>query len=400
MDTGAAKREPGASHTDSNETEDAGMCKPGYEPVEEAFVANFKDRGEVGAAFCLYHRGEKVVDLWGGIADEASGRAWYEDTLQLVFSATKGAMALCALRLVEQGRLDLDAPMSDYWPEFGTAGKEKITARMVLSHRAGLPVIDQSVSADDVYAGQPIVRALEQQTPIWTPDQKHGYHGLTIGWLIGELVFRITGRSLGQFFRDEIAEPLHLGFWIGLPASQEHRVSSLIEMKAEEAGNAMPPDSLAARMLMGDALSGTGAGYPWNSRALHASEMPAVNGICTARSLAKMYAATIGEIDGVRLINLQTLDAACTEHSNGADATVDGLTTRFGLGFHLTTPEVPLLGPHSFGHPGAGGSLGFADPEHDIAFGYTMNRLGSSPYLDERATALVDAVRTVVADTP
>ena len=201
----------------------------GFEAVRDAFAENFDKHGDVGAAFTLYHRGQKVVDIWGGVADVATGRPWAEDSLQLVFSTTKGATAVCANLLVQRGELDLDAPVVNYWPEFGAAGKENIPVRWLLSHRSGLPVVDVSPTPEEVLAWDPIVKLLAEQAPVWEPGTAHGYHALTYGWLVGEVVRRISGKSLGTFFADEVAAPLGLDFWIGLPASQEPRVSPLIQ---------------------------------------------------------------------------------------------------------------------------------------------------------------------------
>lgn len=195
----------------------SGEVASGYEPVRDAFRANFDKHGDVGAAFSLYVRGEKVVDLWGGVADATTGRPWAEDTLQLVYSTTKGATAICAHVLAQSGALDLDAPVAEYWPEFAAEGKGTIPVRWLLSHRSGLPTVDAHLTPADVIEWQPIVAALAAQKPYWEPGTAHGYHALTYGWLVGEVVRRVDGRSLGRFFADEVAAPLGLDFFIGLP---------------------------------------------------------------------------------------------------------------------------------------------------------------------------------------
>ena len=203
----------------------------GSRRFRDAFANNFEYHGDVGAAFALYQDGEKVVDIWGGVADEETGRPWEEDTLQLVFSTTKGATAACAHLLAQRGEFDFDAPVAQYWPEFKANGKENIPVRWLLSHRAGLPVLDKPVSPEDVYAWTPFVDALAAKKPEWEPGTKHGYHAVTYGNLVGEVVRRISGKSIGQFFKDEIADPLGAEFYIGLPESEEHRVSKLISFQ-------------------------------------------------------------------------------------------------------------------------------------------------------------------------
>src|SRR3954454_9187406 len=208
-------------------TEIQGEVAAGFEPVRDAFAANFANHGEVGAAFALYVRGEKVVDLWGGVADTTTGRLWSEDTLQLVFSTTKGAAAICAHQLAQAGALDLEAPVAEYWPEFAAEGKGDIPVRWLLAHRGGLPTVDAHLTPSELCAWQPIIEALAAQRPYWEPGTAHGYHALTYGWLVGEVVKRVDGRSIGRFFADEVAKPVGLDFLIGLPAAEEAGVSRL-----------------------------------------------------------------------------------------------------------------------------------------------------------------------------
>lgn len=385
--------------------------EPGFEAVRDAFAANFDQHGEVGAAFSLYHRGRKVVDLWGGVADADTGRAWEEDTLQLVFSTTKGATAACALLLAQRGELDLDAPVVRYWPEFGAAGKGDIPVRWLLSHRSGLPTVTSKPSPADLLAWDPIVKLLADQEPFWEPGTAHGYHALTYGWLVGEVVKRISGKSLGAFFHDEIASPLGLDFWIGLPEEQEARVSKLVligignpnadrsqlpdfdsfpEDLREMARAFLDPDSLTNR-----ALAVSSPSLDFNARETHAAELGAANGITTARSLARFYNALIGEVDGVRILTDETIEQATTEQSNGPDKVLQ-IATRFGLGYFLPSDFSPLCGPRSFGHAGAGGSLGFADPERQIGFGYVMNKMQQNLSGDPRTAGLIEAVKQCV----
>ena len=390
----------------------SGQVEPGFERVRDAFEANFAERGDVGAAFCLYAGGRPVVDLVGGTVD-ASGTAYGPQTLQLVFSTTKGATAVCAHILAERGDLDLDAPVAEYWPEFAAEAKDRIPVRWLLSHRAGLPVVDAELTLHQLCEVTPIVEALAAQRPVWEPGTDHGYHALTYGWLVGEVVRRVSGRSIGTFFADEVAKPLGLDFFIGLPTEEEARVAPLLPMKIVIPPDAetiermvanFSPDGLLLRALtlngaigfgdirLEEGVDPFGGNSPFNLPEVHATEMPAANGITTAASLARMYAATFGEVDGVRLFSERTMNDARLPRSEGPDRVLVELT-RLGSGFFLDCPQCPLLGPHSYGHAGAGGSLGFADPEAGIAFGYVMNQMALGLGGDPRANALVEAVR-------
>jgi CubicO group peptidase (beta-lactamase class C family) len=377
-----------------------GTVADGFGTVADAFARNFAEHGELGAAFSLYVDGEVVVDIWAGVADRQTGRLWTEDTLQLVYSTTKGAAAICVARLVEAGLVSYDDPVATHWPEFGANGKEAITVRQLMSHQAGLPYATAPLSFDDLMAVTPVVEALAAQAPVWEPGTAHGYHAVTYGWLAGELVRRVDGRRIGQYFAEEIAAPLGLDFWIGLPESEEPRVSRL-----EAAPPPTDPEALA--MMMQIAGPGTmgfnalfmsgvmlaGPADAFNSRAVHATEMPAANGITTARSLARMYAATIGEVDGVRLLDDDTVETVRAEAVNGPDACLV-VPSRFGMGFMLDGELTPMLSSSSFGHAGAGGSLGYADPEAKVGYGYVMNQMGGGIAGDPRTVALNDAVRS------
>jgi len=374
-----------------------GWVAPGWEPVREAFAANFAAGGEIGAAVCIYRRGAPVVDLWGGWADaDGAARPWAEDTVGLMFSTTKGVTAICTHLLVQQGRLDLDAPVASYWPEFAAAGKGALPVRWVLAHRAGLAAVTATLSLDQVLAWDPVVEAIAAQAPLWEPGTAHGYHARTYGWIMGEIIRRITGQSFGAFLAQELAAPLSLDVWVGLPEVIEPRVARLYPPPAN-------PDPEAQRMihsfmgpgtLLGQVLSGPSGlfGYNnmWNERALHACEMPSSNGIGSARSLARLYAATIGTVDGVRVLEADTVEAACQVQSDGPDKVLM-IPTRFGLGFMLPPLLPPAVGERAFGHPGAGGSLAFADPDAGLAFGYVMNQMQLGLTGDERALGLAAA---------
>jgi CubicO group peptidase (beta-lactamase class C family) len=381
-----------------------GEVEAGFEPVREAFEANFSQHGDIGAAVCVYQYGRPVVDLWGGTADPETGRPWTRDTLQLVYSATKGATATAVHMLAQRGELDLDAPVAKYWPEFAANGKADVPVRWLLSHQAGLIALDQPVPLDEALAWHPMVAALAAQRPLWTPGTAHGYHGRTWGWLVGEVIRRVSGRTPGRFFADEIAAPLGLDFFIGLPADERDRVSRMVYQRPAVDLTTVPAESVPEALreqvaAWRDPNSFSNRTYAvtdpteidFDSPAVQAAELPASNGISTARGLARMYAALIGEVDGVRLLRPETLTAATKEQAGGKDQ-VMLIPSRFSSGYMLPTEANPMTSPSAFGHTGRGGSLGFADLEHGIAFGYVMNNIiGGAD--DVRAASLVDAVR-------
>ena len=395
-----------------------GTVAPGFEGVREAFARNFAEHGEVGAGFSLVHDGRTVVDLWGGVADAATGAPYSDDTLQLVFSTTKGATAVCANLLAQRGELDVEAPVTEYWPEFGQAGKGEVPVRWLLGHRAGLPYVNGSIELAECLAWDPVVEALAAMEPLWEPGTAHGYHAVTYGWLVGEVVRRISGRSLGRYFADEVAGPLGLEFWIGLPADQEPRVAPLTnrgvgpaEEGAEDEGvndlvsqieQFLGPDSMLVLALGGaSSMPFVGTGV-FNRPDVRAAEIPAANGVTNARSLARMYAALIGPVEGVSdgpLLTPAQVKAAATTQTRGADKVLMFDTT-FGLGFMTSSEFSPYGGPASFGHAGAGGSVGFADPENGLGFGYVMNRMMTNLSGDPRSRGLVAAAYEAIGVTP
>ena len=368
-----------------------GTVAPGFEPVRDVFEENFRSRGEVGAGLAVMVGDKPVVDLHGGVV--APGGAPYgPDTLQMVASCTKGAMAILVLRLVEQGRVDLDAPMVTYWPEFGAAGKDAVTVRQALAHRAGVPFIDAGLTLDDIAGWDPAVAKLAAQAPAWPPGTDHGYHAITHAWLVGELIRRVTGMTPGAFLQQEISRPLGLELWVGLPPAEHGRVAPMILPVPREV-----PDEFTVRMttpgsatfrgfFMGDGLLG------WlNLPELWEAEMPAGNGVGTARALARMYAACLTEVDGIQLVSPDLLADAVRTQSKGTDQVL-GYDSHFGTGFMLTSEYRPMSGEGSFGHYGLGGSVGFADVGRGFSFGYTVNQMGPSVPADPRSVALIQAV--------
>ncbi|MGR8010067.1 serine hydrolase domain-containing protein [Streptomyces hypolithicus] len=381
-----------------------GTVEAGFEPVEAAFVRNFTERGEHGAAVAVYRHGRKVVDLWAGTRDVDGAEPWAVDTAQVVRSATKGVAAAVPLLLHQRGQIDLDASVGTYWPDFKANGKERVLVRHLLSHRAGVPLFERPLTPTEAVDGVSGPRAVAAQAPVWEPGTDHGYHAQTYSWLIGELVKRVTGRTIGRWVAEEIARPLGLDFWIGLPADEAHRVGRVGPVEAPPAGSGVlrvrPKRSVSEAYRDPGSLTRRAFGAidpppDENDPAYRAAELPASGGISTARALARVYAAMIGEVDGHRLFAPATLTLARTEESAGPDRVLV-VNTRFGLGFMLHGSAAPLLAPGSFGHPGRGGSLGFADPESGIAFGYVTNGLQQGVTADPRAQALVRAVRSAV----
>jgi CubicO group peptidase (beta-lactamase class C family) len=390
-------------------TEIGGAVEPGFEGVAEAFAANFAEHGEVGAACAVYRDGRKVVDLWGGVADRETGTPYTEDSLQLVFSTTKGATAACANLLAQRGELDLDAPVASYWPEFKAAGKGDIPVRWLLCHKAGLPLVDTELSLQEVLAWDPMVDALAAQAPVWEPGTAHGYHALTYGWLVGEVIRRVSGRSVGTFFAEEIAEPLDLEFWIGLPDDQQHRVAPLVTWStpkdpamAELMNQFMGPDTLLGKALGGPGGIFTSEQGVWNREEVRAAEIPAANGVTNARSLARFYAGLAGTVEGGPAEPILTAEqvAAATELQTSGPDQVLYLETTFGLGFFTASAMARYGAPSSFGHTGAGGSMGFADPVNGIGFGYVMNRMMQSLTGDPRSSGLIRAVYEAIGVEP
>jgi CubicO group peptidase (beta-lactamase class C family) len=379
-----------------------GSCDARFAPVREALEENLRSRGELGAAVAICLEGRPVVDLWAGWADERRTRPWERDTLVAVFSVGKAMAALCVLMLAERGAIDLDAPVATYWPEFAASGKRDVTVRMVLSHRAGLPAIRREVGDHEIYDWERMASTLAAEAPWWEPGTAHGYHVNTFGFLTGELVRRVSGDRIGAFLRREVAGPLGADFHIGLGAEHDERTADYVfaaqpPAPADDGLAGEPVEMDAERLLLlgrtylnPPALSGIGT---VNTRAWRAAEIPSTNGHATARAVARIYSALAGggAIDGVRLVSRETIEAATAEASSGPDIVL-GRSSRFGLGFQLTQPE-RRLGPNagSFGHFGAGGSLGFADPEAGLSFAYAMNSAGPR-WQNPRNRALIDSV--------
>jgi len=364
-----------------------------FEPVKQAFAELFNDPQERGAALCVQISGQTVLDIWAGFADKDRKHDWAEDTLVNLFSCTKTFTAVCALQLVAEGKLDLDAPVARYWPEFASAGKEGISLRQILCHRAGLPALRELLPPEALYDWQVMTDALAAEAPWWTPGSEQGYAAITYGWLVGELIRRVEGRSAGQSIAARITRPLGLDFYLGTPDSEFPRIAHVARGKGH-LGDASTQRLLKAMMTQPQSISTRAFANPpsimtsTNKPEWRRMEQPAANGHGNARTLASFFGALLDD----RLLPAELIGEMTREHSQGEDLTL--LTqTRFGLGCLLDQPDLPNAtfgaSAKAFGHPGAGGSIGFADPEHELSFGFVCNTLGPYILMDPRTQQLV-----------
>ena len=364
-----------------------GECQPAFQAVRDVFEAAFERGDEIGAAVSVMWRGDRVVDLWAGHRDAAKTRSWERDTIVNVFSTTKGMTALCAHLLIDRGLLELDEPVATYWPEFAANGKEAVTFRQLISHQAGLPALREPLPPEALFDWDVMTAALAAEEPWWEPGTDHGYHAVTFGWLVGEVVRRVSGQSLGSFFRKEIGEPLGADFYIGFGPELDDRVAELVQGPVHAAEGPSffeeilkDPTSMTARAFMNPPVIGDVA----SSRAWRAAEIPAANGHASAAGIASIY----GAVASGGLLSKAGVERAREEHAYGQDAVLP-LITRIASGFMLAPSEEPC-GPSSraFNHAGAGGSLGYCDPEAGIGFGYVMNNMHIGAWLvDPRARA-------------
>lgn len=371
--------------------------EPGWEPVRDVMVANLESGMDRGAGCAVYHRGRLVVDLVGGHRDKAGDVPYDDDTLQLVFSTTKGITSIAVAMCVERGLLDYSERVSTYWPEFAANGKADVTVAELLAHRAGLYTTAEQLRLEDTLDWEFITSYMAAMAPLFEPGSTHGYHAITFGWLAGELVRRVTGRSLGAFVRDDMAAPLGAEMWIGIPDEHQHRVAHIMahpvpsfppeiaRIMLERGG----PGTLGEKAL---SLLGTYGNGVFNRPEVRAAEVPGANGISNARSLATIYAACIGDVNGVRLLNEQTVRTATTsETPHGEIDEVLREATVFAKGFMIHSERTPYAGETSFGHDGAGGSCAFAQPSRDLAFAYVMNTMLTTYEADPRRYGLVEA---------
>lgn len=350
-----------------------GECDAAFVAVRDAFAANFADDLELGASLCIEIEGHTVVDLWGGWLDGDRARPWERDSIACVFSCTKGLAAIALLLLVDRGRLDLDAPVARWWPEFAAAGKDELPVRHLLTHEAGLAAIDRPMPLGSLSDWDAMVTALAAQAPWWEPGTRHGYHGVTFGHLVGEVVRRVDGRTIGTFLRDEVTGPIGADCFLGLPASEDVRTATmeLAPITGETFFSRWGADSLGPKAF-GNPPDCNDPAHT-NTRRFRAAEIPAANAHANARALARVYSA----LHRGDLLSTELAAEAGRVHVDGPDLVMEQ-PTRFGLGFEITLPEAAFgFGPgaRTFGHNGSGGSLGAIDPDRGIAVGYVMNRM-------------------------
>ncbi|MFX0036555.1 MAG: serine hydrolase domain-containing protein [Candidatus Hermodarchaeota archaeon] len=368
-----------------------GFCDERFISVREAFLKNFEEGLEVGASFAVTLNGQFIIDMWAGYADAAHKRPWEKDTIVNVYSTTKVMTSLCTLMLIDRGLLDLDAPVAKYWPEFAQEGKEKLPVRYLLSHTSGLSGFDKSLPIKSLYRWDKMVNMLAAQKPWWEPGTKSGYHAWTFGYLLGELVRRVTGKTLGGFFKEEIADPLKADFHIGLPEEFDERVGELVPPKIDisQFGD-VDLNSISMRSIMRirHEVEDT------KTRGWRAAEIPASNGHGSARAIARITAviACGGILDDIRLLSLETIEKALEEQSYGIDLVLL-VPMRFGLGFGLQNKEIPL-GPNQrvLFWGGWGGSTNIIDLDAKLSIAYVMNKMTSGLTEDPRSERLVEAV--------
>ena len=369
-----------------------GFCQPRFQAVREAFTANFAAGSETGAAIAVAINGEPVIDLWGGWTNAAHDKAWREDTIVCCYSVGKAVCAILIWRLHERGELDVDAPVAEYWPEFAQAGKAQIPVRWLLTHQAGLPAIRRPLPAGSQLDWDLMTAALAAQEPWWEPGTAHGYHSNTQGFLLGEIIRRVSGKRIGRFLQDELRDPAMIDFHLGTGAEEDGRTADMLPVTSppDAVRNPLNPLQLLANRNPPMPKSGPGS---QNSREYRAAEFPSTNGHGSARALAKLYGAlaTTGEVAGYPILGPATIREATRQQVYGVDEVL-GRPTRFASGFQLAMKERPLgPNPETFGHFGGGGSLGFADPDSKLGFGYVMNQ-GRQGWQHRHTRRLIDLI--------
>ena len=379
-----------------------GTVAPGFEPVAEAFQKTFQGRPAMGAALHVIKDGESLLDLWAGVADARTGRAWTRKTPSVIFSCTKGLISILAARLVQEGQLDYAAPVARYWPEFAAAGKERVTVGQALAHQSGLSAPRADLTEDDIVDWDRVVAALAAQEPLWPPGSGYAYHALTHGWVAGEVIRRVTGQSVGSYFRDLVTGPLGVDAWIGLPDNMAGEAAHLqvspplSALWAEEAAKPSPNWPYKA-MTLGSALPAdlVSEDGGFNKQRIRAAEIPGAGGIATAEALATMWSATVARTRGIRLVDDAVIAKATVTQSTGMSVFGgDPPYSRWGYGFQLDSEARRYLADGCFGHDGAGGQVGFADPVRRIGFGFVTNWMMGPE--DQRATQILDALRPLV----
>ena len=382
-----------------------GEFHPDFQPVVDAFERVVTEQPAGGAALSIYRNGERVVNVWGGVANDYDSRAWGEDTANVMFSITKGLISIVAHRLVQEGLLQLDRPVSYYWPEFAAEGKGEVPVRWLLQHRAGLSATRKDFSLDEVLAGDPIDQALAEQEPLWVPGTGHAYHALTFGNLVGKMISIVTGRTLGQAFAELVANPLDAAAWIGLPESEAGRVTTMTDDGKRQSLNpeiGSPVYWMEKAMSFGNAFKPEERGPldGFNNPRVHAAELGGAGGIATADALAKIWSATVVETDGVRLLSDERLAQANVPAMFGPSVFGEpGPYPTRGEGFMLSSTDYKTyLSPRGFGHDGLGGQSAFADPESKVGFAFLTNYLISDETEQNRSGAVMKALKDTLGN--
>jgi CubicO group peptidase (beta-lactamase class C family) len=376
-----------------------GFVADGWSEVADVLASNIDNRDDMGAGVSVFHRGKCVVDIAGGFFDRDATKPYTLDTLQLVFSTTKGVVATAVAMCVERGLLSYEEPVSLFWPEFAAHGKEQVTVAQLLSHQAGLYTVDGPLTFEEVLDWNTMVSRLANTAPLFPVGSTHGYHAITFGWLAGHLVRLVDGRNIGRFIAEEIATPLGGEIYVGLPAHLEPRVSPIntgwprTATSAPAAPVQLPNKYLVSALSVNGALNVKGG---FNREDLHAAEVPGANGIANARSLAAMYSATFTETETsngpVRLLNDDTRSKMTVQQTKDGEVDLCLQTQRtFAMGFVTPSEKLAFDAPGSYGHAGAGGSVSFADPLRQMSFSYIMNRMKDSMFTDPRAVRLIEA---------
>ena len=369
-----------------------GHCHPRFQSVRDAFTDNFAAGSETGAAIAVTIAGKPVLDLWGGWTNAAHDEPWQEDTIVCCYSVGKAVCAILIWRLHERGELDVDAPVAHYWPEFAQAGKAEIPVRWLLTHQAGLPAIRRPLPAGSQLDWDLMTAALAAQEPWWQPGTAHGYHSNTQGFLLGEIIRRVSGKRIGRFLKDELRDPVGIDFHLGTSAGEDERTADMLPVTSPPDAVRNPINPLQLLANRNPPMPKTGPGSQ-NSREYRAAEFPSTNGHGSAKALARLYGAlaATGEVDGYPILNPATIREATREQAYGVDEVL-GRPTRFASGFQLAMKERPLgPNPETFGHFGGGGSLGFADPDAGLGFGYVMNQ-GRQGWQHRHTRRLIDLI--------
>ena len=383
-----------------------GFVAHGFEKIKTTFQEIISQAPEAGSAVSMWHKGENVVNLWGGLANRETKAAWEEDTKVVVFSSTKGLMSLALARLFEAGKFSYDELVSKYWPEYEGAGKERTTIAQLVSHQAGVPFFAADIQPEQVTNWDYMVSKIEQEAPMWQPGSSYAYHAITHGWLTGELIRRVSGMSPGEYLAKEISAPLYADTWLGLPAELEREVAPsfvhpdltafFVDLAKQntDAGN-----FLIRSLTLGQAFSMNlvGKNEGFNSQKVHSAEIPGAGGISTAHGISKIWSSVVHETDGVRLLNDESIAHVTKVQSEGKPFTdLEPPYSKFGMGFQLDSAARGYLTNSSFGHDGAGGQCAFADPEHKIGFAFVTTEMRGGEVEDDRATRLIGDLRGVL----